>query len=178
MDQQLTNAMEVFYENPPQSFVIDTNLGDKTSLNRLLETGEFSFVIDEKNHENFGGGIFNNKERVRLDSIGVELYGSELKDGKYEFQITHTGEFRDFYQSEPYMFNTKESHRIYSYFKQGDEYKIITPGDTSEDFGKFIFKPTPFSTWTVKLFEYEKFDLSKVDSIKIFFSGEWITPKF
>ncbi|WP_038175528.1 hypothetical protein [Vibrio pacinii] len=178
MDQQLTNAMEVFYENPPQSFVIDTNLGDKTSLNRLLETGEFSFVIDEKNHENFGGGIFNNKERVRLDSIGVELYGSELKDGKYEFQITHTGEFRDFYQSEPYMFNTKESHRIYSYFKQGDEYKIITPGDISEDFGKFIFKPTPFSTWTVKLFEYEKFDLSKVDSIKIFFSGEWITPKF
>ncbi|MBE3654575.1 hypothetical protein BOO91_19425 [Vibrio navarrensis] len=178
MDQQLTNAIEGFYENPPQSFVIDMELDDQAALNRLRETGEFSFIIDEQNHKTFGGGIFNNKERVRLDSVGVELYGSELEDGKYEFQITHNGEFRDFYQNNPYIFNTKESHRIYSYFKNGEEYKVITAGEISEDFGRFIFKPTPFSTWTVKLFEYDKIDLSNVENIKIYFSGDWVTPEF
>ena len=178
MDEQLTHAIEGFYENPPQSFSIDADINDQAILDQLKETGEFSFIINEQNHETFGKGIFNNKERVRLDSIGVEIFGPELADGRYEFQLTHTGEFRDFYKDQSYIFNTKESHRIYSYDKEGDEYKVITPGDISENFGKFIFKPTPFSTWTVKLFEHEKVDLSKVENIKLSFSGEWVTPEF
>ncbi|WP_341660204.1 hypothetical protein [Vibrio sp.] len=178
MDEQLTHAIEGFYENPPQSFSIDADINDQAILDQLKETGEFSFIINEQNHETFGNGIFNNKERVRLDSIGVEIFGPELADGRYEFQLTHTGEFRDFFKNQPYIFNTKESHRIYSYDKEGDEYKVITPGDISENFGKFIFKPTPFSTWTVKLFEHEKVDLSKVENIKLSFSGEWVTPEF
>ena len=66
MDEQLTHAIEGFYENPPQSFSIDADINDQAILDQLKETGEFSFIINEQNHETFGKGIFNNKERVRL----------------------------------------------------------------------------------------------------------------
>jgi hypothetical protein len=178
MDQQLKRAIEGFFGNPPQSFSVEADINDQATLTSLRERGEFNFIIDDQNHETFGGGIFNNKERVRLDSIGVEVYGSDLKDGRYEFQITHSGEFRDFYKKQPFTFNTEESNRIYSYDKKGQDYRVITPGDISENFGEYIFKPTPFSTWTVKLFEHEKIDLSKVENIKLTFTGEWVTPAF
>ncbi|NRD71790.1 hypothetical protein HQQ94_00675 [Shewanella sp. VB17] len=178
MNEQLTQVVETFYGNPPQTFWTSTELTDETMLNRLKETGEFTFIIDEQNHNSFGAGIFNNKERVRLERIGVRLLGEELEGGRYEFQLTHTGEFRDFYQDQAYLFNTKESDRTYSYEKEGQEYTEITSGEVAEDFGAFYFKPTPFSTWTVKLFEHEKFDLTKVQSIELIFEGDWVTPPF
>ncbi|EPS8933215.1 hypothetical protein ACVJEA_001833 [Vibrio cholerae] len=176
MDTDLVNAIGSFAINPPLDFNNSFILDDEALLNELKSTGSFSFKIDESNHNTFAQCLFDGKERVRLKRMGVQLLGDNLPDGRYEFQISHPGGFTDFFNKSTYKFSSNGSNRFYTYFKKGTEITEEISGELSEDFGVYLFEPTLFTNWTIKLKNPNNIgDLSNVNAVKIKLSGSSIT---
>lgn len=176
MDTDLVNAIGSFASNPPQSFDNNFILDDEALLNELRSTGSFSFKIDESNHNTFAQCLFDGKERVRLKRMGIQLLGDNLPDGRYEFQISHPGGFTDFFNKSTYKSSSNGSNRFYTYVKKGTEITEEVSGELSEDFGVYLFEPTLFTNWTIKLKNPNDIgDLSDVNAVKIKLSGSFIT---
>ncbi|WP_237666714.1 hypothetical protein, partial [Vibrio sp. V24_P1S3T111] len=176
MNTDLINAIGSFASNPPQSFDNSFILDDEALLNELKSTGSFSFKIDEDNHNTFAQCLFQGKERVRLTRMGIQLLGDNLPDGRYEFQISHPGGFTDFFNKSTYKFSANGSNRFYTYVKEGSVLTEEVNGELSEDFGVYLFEPTLFTNWTIKLKNPDEMgNLNAINAVKIKLSGSFIT---
>jgi len=175
MDTELLEVIEDFYDVAPQTFRTSFVLDNDGQIKELQKSGFFTFNIDKENHQSFADGLFDGKQRVRLEKMGIELLGEDVPDGKFIFQISHSGGFTDFYNGKDYKFHTSEAKRFYQYSKSGDTIEVEVDGELASDFDKYMFDPTAFSQWTIKLKDFEKIDLSGVEEIKIKLNGNWIT---
>ncbi|PNQ53925.1 hypothetical protein C1141_18635, partial [Vibrio agarivorans] len=174
MQQQFDDYMSSLSEYA-QVFRNSFDLNDADAIKSLRETGQFSINISPDNYTNFGTGFFEGENRIRLETFGVELIGSDLPDTLYKFQISHTGQFTDIYKGNEFVFNGTLINKFFSYEKEGDIHNINQDGNLEEEFKSYTFKPSLMSNWTIKLKNYETIDLSKLENIKISLQGSSIT---
>lgn len=164
----------------PQDLNYTFRLENEDIVKSLKESGEFTISINNNKYISFQKSPFEynisgldtdstlkDRERIRVNKIGIQLVGNDLPDGYYRFQVSHSGQFQDTYLGTNYTFNTSPQYRFYSYKSVGSQNSIIEDGTIDEDFGPYIFKPTLMSNWTFKLKDFESHDLSKLQDVKI-----------
>ena len=164
----------------PQDLNYTFRLENEDIVKSLKESGEFTISINNNKYISFQKSPFEynisgldtdstlkDRERIRVNKIGIQLVGNDLPDGYYRFQVSHSVQFQDTYLGTNYTFNTSPQYRFYSYKSVGSQNSIIEDGTIDEDFGPYIFKPTLMSNWTFKLKDFESHDLSKLQDVKI-----------
>ncbi|KAB0480307.1 hypothetical protein F7Q91_09290 [Vibrio chagasii] len=163
----------------PQNYEYTFPLENEDVVKSLKESGEFTISINnnkyvsfqrnpfEYNISSFAGGTLKDRDRIRVNKIGIQLVGNDLPDGYYKFQVSHTGQFQDTYLGTSYTFNTSPQYKFYSYKSVGSHNTIVEDGAIDEYFGPYYFKPTLLSNWTFKLKDFESHDLSKLHDVKL-----------
>ncbi|PCK30470.1 hypothetical protein [Pseudoalteromonas piscicida] len=159
----------------PQDFMLTIEeLDSPQQLADFAQDGEMSFTLSLNDID------FSQFDRVRLDEVNVILEGPGLnEDQRYDIEVRSSGSYQDRFKGQNYQFSAESLYRLISYElidSQTTQINPITTGAISGDYAINYFKPTPFTTWSIKLKNPALYDLSKVTNIKVSFSGNAI-PK-
>ncbi|WP_281560794.1 hypothetical protein [Thalassomonas sp. RHCl1] len=176
LDNEYELALNSFSPSPQDFYINSIEITDAQQIADFAADGALSVNIAQ-DHPAFS--LF---DRVRLDTVRVVLQGKELPTGtNYFIDINSNGEYQDRWQGNKYTFNANPLYRLFGYQLTNGEvadtqFSIITDGSIADKFEFAYFEPTPFSTWSLALREPTTVDLSKVESIRLEFSGNAI-PK-
>ena len=169
-------ALSSFSPSPQDFYINNIEITDAQQIADFAADGALSVNIAQDHP------AFRLFDRVRLDTVRVVLQGKELPTGtNYFIDINSNGEYQDRWQGNQYTFNANPLYRLFGYQLDKGEvadtrFSIITDGSIADKFEFAYFEPTPFSTWSLTLREPQTVDLSKVESIRLEFSGNAI-PK-
>ncbi|WDE05946.1 hypothetical protein SG34_003170 [Thalassomonas viridans] len=171
LNSEYALALNSFSPSPQNFYVNNIEITDAQQIADFVADGALSVNIAQ-DHPAFS--LF---DRVRLDTVRVILQGEELPtDVDYFIDINNNGEYQDRWMGNQYTFNANPLYRLFGYRLGNDEVSIITDASIADKFEFAYFEPTPFSTWSLALRNPGSVDLSKVESIRLEFSGNAI-PK-
>ncbi len=176
LTEEYAQALNSFSPSPQDFYINSIEISDSQQIADFAADGALSVNIAQDHP------AFNLFDRVRLDTVRVILQGYELPiSADYFIDIRSNGEYQDRWQGNEYTFNANSLYRLFGYqLDNGDvndtQFSIITDGAVADKFEFAYFEPTPFSTWSLELRNAENFDLSKVESIRLEFTGNAI-PK-
>ncbi|QUM86229.1 hypothetical protein [Moritella sp. 28] len=176
LNDEYTNALNSFSPSPQDFYINSIEITDEQQIADFAADGALSVNIAQ-DHPAFS--LF---ERVRLDTVRVILQGEALPTSQdYFIDIRSNGEYQDRWQNNQFTFNANPLYRLFGYQLDNGavddtQFSIISDGSVADKFEFAYFEPTPFSTWSFKLRNAQNFDLSKVQSIRLEFSGNAI-PK-
>lgn len=169
LENEYTSALNQFTPSPQDFNITSVRITDTQQLTAFITNGELSVPIALE-HDAFS--LF---ERVRLDTIRVILEGDDLPQyTDIYLDIQSNGEYQDRFEDIDYTFNSNPLYRLFGYQYQEESVSIIIDGSVSDRFEFAYFEPTPFSTWSIRLYNHESFDLTNISAIRIEFSGNAI----
>ncbi|NQZ93203.1 MAG: hypothetical protein HRT97_12800 [Moritella sp.] len=174
MREQEAASLDRFYPRPQDFTSIVHNINDTDKLAEFKQTGILHFTLP------LNSTIFADFDRVRLDEASVFIEGAALPTGLYNIDLLSSGTYQDRRKQDNYSFTAMPLFRriIYNLVNsQTQEVNILTSGAIASDYALNYFMPTPFTTWTIKLNNWEDIDLSTMNNIKVSFSGNGI-PTF
>lgn len=168
LNTEYQQAFENF-DPEPQDFKIRISLNEKQYIDKLKMNGEFSvnFPLTQMDLLSFG--------RVRLRAVRVYLEGDRLpENSSYYFNIQSNGEYKDRLDGLTFDFNASPVNRLFAYEVRSAGIDIITDGSIANNFSFAYFEPTPFTTWSISIKDFDKLDLSSLEGISIEFEGSGI----
>ncbi|MFT7684132.1 MAG: hypothetical protein ACI935_003655 [Moritella dasanensis] len=171
MREQEAASLDHFYPRPQDFTSITHNINDSYKLAEFKNTGILHFTLP------LGSTIFSDFDRVRLSEVGIFIEGTGLPTGLYNIDLLSSGSYQDRRYQDNYTFTAMPLFRriIYNLINsETQEVKMLTSGAIASDYALNYFMPTPFTTWTIKLNNWEDIDLSTIDNIKVSFSGNGI----
>ncbi|SQD77625.1 hypothetical protein [Moritella yayanosii] len=174
MREQEAASLDRFYPRPQDFTSIVHNINGTEKLEEFKNTGILHFTLP------LNSTIFSDFDRVRLDEVSILIEGTGLPTGLYNIDLLSSGTYQDRRYQNNYTFTARPLFRriIYNLVNsQTQEVNILTSGAIASDYALNYFMPTPFTTWTIKLNNWEDIDLSTMNNIKVSFSGNGI-PTF
>lgn len=174
MREQEAASLDRFYPRPQDFTSIVHNINGSDKLEEFKNTGILHFTLP------LNSTIFSDFDRVRLDEASILIEGTGLPTGLYNIDLLSSGTYQDRRYQDNYTFTARPLFRriIYNLVNsQTQEVNILTSGAIASDYALNYFMPTPFTTWTIKLNNWEDIDLSTMNNIKVSFSGNGI-PTF
>jgi len=169
LKEELESAYSNFYPVPQDFNDEAITLSDPEQLADFSEDGIINITVGLESP------AFYEYDRVRINTVQAIIEGDELPVGtEFQVKIESNGEYKDKWESDQFIFNSRPLLRDFEYRFTGNgdgDIYILTSGTPSTSFISQYFQPTPFSTWTITLINKDEFDLSKVDSIRLEFSG-------
>ncbi|MGF1702197.1 hypothetical protein L4D09_18045, partial [Photobacterium makurazakiensis] len=171
MREQESASLDRFYPRPQNFLSIIHNINNPDKLLDFIENGVLHFTLD------LDAQIFSDFERVRLDEISVIFEGTELPLGQYNIDLLSSGSYQDRRNDDVFSFSATPLLRKVIYNLEDSEtsqVRFITSGAIASDYALNYFMPTPFSSWTVKLNNWQNIDLTQVENVKVSFSGNGI----
>ncbi|QFI37817.1 hypothetical protein FR932_08110 [Moritella marina ATCC 15381] len=174
MREQEAASLDRFYPRPQDFSSISHHISDIDKLAEFKNTGILHFTLP------LNSTLFADFDRVRLDEASVLIEGTELPTGLYNIDLLSSGTYQDRRYQDNYTFTAMPLFRriIYNLVNsQTQEVDVLTNGAIASDYALNYFMPTPFTTWTIKLNNWQDIDLSTIDNIKVSFSGNGI-PNF
>jgi len=167
------------FQPAPQDFTIDDYvLNDRAQLDEFVHSGSLSFDIPINQTK------FCAFDRVRLNTVRVFLEGEDLPYGKqFNVTLSNTGNYKDRLKQDTFEFNANPLSRAF-YYRLDDarenQVSIITDGAVARKFEYAYFQPTPFTTWNVKLHNFDQQNpennryLEDLEQIRVEFLGSGI----
>lgn len=157
----------------PQDFTLPpVIIKHPEQLRDFANDGEISFILD-MDHQ-----TLLEYDRVRLKEVNIVLQGKNLPEKvNYSLDIRTTGKYKDRLKNKTFDFSAEPLFRRINYIllnNKTSEVDIITNGAIASDYAINYFKPTPFTTWSIKINNARNYDLSKVESIEVKFKGNAI----
>ncbi|WP_017596328.1 hypothetical protein [Nocardiopsis potens] len=166
-------ALEGF-DPPPQPRTASWKVTEKKALQGLDSQEGIDLPIDLRHPE------FHGLDRVRLNTVRVYLDGAVPAAGKSIVIGVHgSGGYQDRFRGTEFAFSSRPSHRTFEYKLVGGRPEIVTDGKVSEEFGKVLMQPTPFTGWRFTVLKKNNpgLDLSKVTSVTVEMIGDMIRPE-
>jgi len=170
MREQEAASLDRFYPRPQNFSSIVYNINGADKLSEFVNSGILHFTLP------LGAQIFADFDRVRLDEVSILIEGVELPSGLYNIDLLSSGSYLDRRNEENFTFTAMPLFRkiIYELDSQTQQVNVLTSGAIASDYALNYFMPTPFSTWTIKLNNWEHIDISAAENIKVSFSGNGI----
>ncbi len=169
LKEEYAKVLSSFSPSPQDFHITNIEITDPYQLADFAADAELSVNIP-LNHPSF-----SRFDRVRVDTVRVVLEGYELPKGDYYFYIESNGEYQDRFLGTNYTFNANPLYRLFSYeLDSNGGIHISCDGSVADEFSYAYFEPTPFSTWTITLDNYNEDILNKVEKIRLEFEGNGI----
>jgi hypothetical protein len=171
--QRYADALHRF-PTAPQSFQSKIiSIDDAPSLDRLRRTSEVQLHIP------LTEGVFSGLDRIRLNFIRVWVDEGDVLDAprSYVVRISNSGLMADRLGDQTYLFQARPLSRIFEYTVDGRGHiNMNIDGRLDEEFSFAYYRPTVFSTWSIRFDRSEnpQLDLSKVKGLRMEFGGSGI----